>query len=690
MTAYGTHRPNRLIDETSPYLTQHAYNPVEWHAWGDEALYKAKEEDKPILLSIGYSSCHWCHVMEHESFENERIAALMNEGFINIKVDREERPDVDSIYMSFVQMTTGSGGWPLTVFLTPDLVPFYGGTYFPPEDRYGRPGFARILQGVRDAFVERRQEIEAGRSKTLQRLEEAFSWGLAPGDLEERILDQAHDRCYQQFDHRLGGFGQAPKFPSSMVLGFLVRYCRRTERTSARRMVEVTLDEMARGGIYDQLGGGFHRYSVDDRWLVPHFEKMLYDNALLARAYLEAWQLTGNRFYRQIVHETLGYVQREMRDPEEGGFYSAEDADSEGHEGKFYVWSLEEVESALDSETARIFCDYYDVTAHGNFEGSNILHPRLEREPYAKSLGMTPEDLDRLLAGAKRRLFEIRRKRIRPGLDDKVLASWNGMMLTAFAEAAFAFDSSEYLETSLRNGEFLYSEMWTGDRLHRNWTKGRARLNGYLDDYAQVVEGWLALYQATGDPVWVDRAAEVTDVKLKLFWDSEQGDFHFTSTNHERLVIRHKEFMDNATPSGNAVSCLNLLRLHKLLGRSDYLEKAENMLRRVSLALQRHPLAFGYWLQALDHYLGPVHEIAVVGTEAQRTPLVQVVRDQYLPNKILAVASGEDDGLGYRIPLLAGKTSIDGGAAAYVCRNYVCRRPVHTPEELEQAIKSAS
>ena len=401
--------------------------------------------------------------------------------------------------------------------------------------------------------------------------------------------------------------------------------------------------------------------------------------------------LTGSDFYRRVVRETLGYVQREMWDPEEGGFYSAEDADSEGHEGKFYVWSLDEVESALDSETARIFCDYYDVTAHGNFEGSNILHPRLEREPYAESLGMTPEELERLLDGAKRRLFEIRKKRVRPGLDDKVLAAWNGMMLTAFAEAAFVFDSAEYLETSLINGEFLYSKMWTGGRLHRNWTEGRARLNGYLDDYAQVVEGWLALYQASGDPIWLERAAEVTEIQLELFWDDAQEDFHFTPRDHERLVIRHKEFMDNATPSGNAVSCLNLLRLHKLLGRPDYLEKAESMLRRVSVALERHPLAFGYWLQALDHFLGPVHEIAVArNRNPAGTRWCRWWRDHYLPNKILAVASGDDDRLGDRIRFWRGKPSIDGGLPPTSAGTTSASRPVQTPEELEQAIGAAS
>ena len=685
MSHLSSTHTNNLIHESSPYLLQHAHNPVDWNAWNPETLKKAAEQDKPILLSIGYSSCHWCHVMEQESFENQKIAQHMNEGFINIKVDREERPDVDSIYMNFVQMTTGSGGWPLTVFLTPDLVPFYGGTYFPPEDRHGHPGFLRILQSVREAFVERRPEIEANRNRTLERLEKASEWVLTPGDLSKNVLDQAYQQCVHQFDNHHGGFGQPPKFPSSMALTFLLRYSKRINSSTARHLVDLSLEKMATGGIYDQLGGGFHRYSVDEQWLVPHFEKMLYDNALLARVYLEAYQVSKNNFYKKIVHETLGYVQRELLDSQ-GGFYSSQDADTEGMEGRFYAWTPQDVRSVLDQKTADIFCEYYDVTSSGNFEESNVLHPQLENVPYAKRLGITVEELEQLMDQARQQLFQARENRVRPGLDDKILASWNGLMLSTFAEAAFAFNCSDYLETSLRNADFLYSQMLIDGRLCRSWKEGQARLNGYLDDYAQVIEGWLTVYQASGDPIWLDRAAQLMETQLALFWNEDQVNFHFTSFDHEQLVIRHKEYMDNATPSGNAVSCLNLLRLSKLLGLPDYQEKAERMLKGVSRALERHPLAFGFWLQALDHFLGPVYEVAIVGPEKGRACLLQAVREQHLPNILLAVSEKDANDLSIMIPLLKGKTAIDGRATAYVCQNYSCQSPVLTTEELKKVL----
>ena len=679
---------NRLSQESSPYLLQHASNPVAWNPWGEEALTASREQDKPILLSIGYSACHWCHVMEHESFENEEIAQVMNDEFINIKVDREERPDLDAIYMNFVQMTTGSGGWPLTVFLTPDLVPFYGGTYFPPDDRYGRPGFKRVLEQIKEAFRQRRGEIEAGQAETIRRLQEASQWSIAEEVIQETVLDEAYNGCRQQFDSHHGGFGGAPKFPSAMVLASLLRYSKRRGSESALDMASLTLDEMARGGIYDQLGGGFHRYSVDERWLIPHFEKMLYDNALLARVYLEAHQLTGNPFYRTVVEETLDYVGREMRHPE-GGFYSAQDADSEGEEGKFYAWTPDEIQEILGEEDAEIFNGYFDVTSTGNFEGSNVLHPRLELAAHARNVGISPGQLIDLLTQARAKLLEVRETRIKPGLDDKVLASWNGLMLTAFAEAAFTLDRPDYLETAVSNAEFLSTQMVVEDRLFRTWKDGKAKLNGYLEDYAMVVEGWIATYQATGDTRWLDDAAALIEAQIRLYWDPESKDFYFTPSDHERLLIRHKEYMDNATPSGNAVSCFNLLRLAKILGKRDYHEKAEHMLGRVSRALSRHPLAFGFWQQALDFFLGPVQEFALVGPQTEQEQLLAAIKGRYLPNKVLASSESVDDALGRKIPLLAGKMALEGKATAYLCKDYACQKPVTTRAELEELLTAS-
>ena len=680
-----TQHTNRLIRTSSPYLQQHAHNPVDWHSWDEEALQAARDEDKAILLSIGYSACHWCHVMEHESFENEEIAGLMNEHFINIKVDREERPDLDAIYMNFVQMTTGSGGWPLTVFLTPDLVPFYGGTYFPPEDYYGRPGFKRLLQAMADTYKNRRPEIEKDREGIVQRLNQASQWGQGEAELKESSLDEAYSALLSQFDHHHGGFGEAPKFPAAMALSFLLRYQSRAEPKTVLSMVKLSLDEMAHGGIYDQLGGGFHRYSVDERWLVPHFEKMLYDNALLSRVYLEAYQVTGDPYYREIVEETLEWVGREMQD-EAGGFYSAQDADSEGEEGKFYVWTPEEVEALLGKEEAQVLGDYFDVSSDGNFEGKNILHHRRELKSFSESLGISPEDLKQQLDSGRQKLFGQRETRIRPGLDDKVLAAWNGMMLTAFADAAFVLKDQNLLQTAVHNAEFLASEMLVEDRLLRSWKDGKAHLNAYLEDYAQVIEGWLAIYQSTGDAAWLEKAGQLMEQQLELFWDSEQNIFYFTSRDHEELLVRHREFMDNATPSGNSVSCLNLLKLAVLLGKPDYRDRAGRMLQQVARILPQYPSAFGYWLQAADFFFGPVVEIAAVGRPAQRNDLLQAVRDRFLPNKVVTMAEEVDLELGRKIPLLQGKTAGDSQATLYICENYSCREPATTSEAVKKLL----
>ncbi len=682
-------RANRLIHESSPYLLQHAHNPVEWYAWGEEALSAAREQDKPILLSIGYSACHWCHVMEDQSFEDEEIAVLMNENFINIKVDREERPDLDAIYMNFVQMTTGSGGWPLTVFLSPDQVPFFGGTYFPPEDSYGRPGFKRVLRGLAETYRTRRGELDKNREEIVQRLKQVSQWETSDGQLEEGLLEDAYTRVLPQFDREYGGFGGAPKFPSAMVLGYLLRYHQRTGSGAALEMVKLSLDEMARGGIYDQLGGGFHRYAVDERWLVPHFEKMLYDNALLARLYLEAYQVTGDSYYREIVEETLGYVERELIDPG-GGFYSSQDADSEGEEGKFYFWTPAQVKAVLGREDAKLFNDYFDVTGSGNFEGKNILHHRLDLGGLSKSLGRSVEDVNRLLLEARRKLLKVRGERVKPRLDDKVLSAWNGMMLTTFAEAAFVLNNRKFLEIALRNAEFLASEMMREGRMLRCWRNGKAHLNGYMEDYALVIEGWLATYQLTGQIRWLEHAARLMERQVELFQDDERGDFYFTSSDHETLLVRQKEHLDNATPSGNAVTCLNLLRLAVLLGKTEYGERAQRMLGQISGGLSQAPSAFGYWLQALDFLLGPAQEIAVVGEQSEREVLLEPVRVRFLPHKVLAFMERSDAELGQKIPLLEGKTAIEDRATVYVCRNYACQEPTTTVEGLERVLARTS
>ncbi len=682
---------NRLADKTSPYLLQHAGNPVDWHPWGEEALKLAETLDRPMLLSIGYSACHWCHVMERESFENEAIAALMNERFVNIKVDREERPELDAIYMNYVQMTTGSGGWPLTVFLTPGGVPFFGGTYFPPTDHFGRPGFPRVLESAADAFRDRREDLEKMAPEIVSRLRLASEMGTtSAGDLSPALLEQAASEVARSFDPRHGGFGSAPKFPQSMALSFLIRHHARTGSEQSLEMVESTLTKMAQGGLYDQLGGGFHRYSVDDLWLVPHFEKMLYDNALLARVYLEAFQVTKSSLFRRIVTETLDFVLREMTHPE-GGFYSALDADSEGEEGLFYVWSKQEVEQELGGE-ADVFCDYYDVSEGGNFEGVNILHPRVELEKLAQRHGTTESQLEELLSRSRLKLLEKRGQRIRPGLDSKVLTAWNGLMLGAFAGAGLVLDSSRYLEAAIRNGEFLIRELIVENRLRRSWKDGRARLNGYLEDYAAAVEGFLALFEAAGDRRWLELAEKLMEQSLELFWDDAASSFFFTTHDHEKLIVRHKEYLDNATPSGNSTCCLNLQRLGYLLDRPRYLELARRQLENMGPGLGRQPLAFSNWLRALDFHFGPVTEIVLLEGTDSEDPLVETLRSHFLPSRLIVRVSGATPSprLQQSVPLLRGKTREGDETTVYVCQDSVCTPPITDAPDLARRLGSGT
>ncbi|HEX8560114.1 MAG TPA: thioredoxin domain-containing protein [Pyrinomonadaceae bacterium] len=675
---------NRLAGETSPYLLQHAHNPVDWHAWGDEALARAKAEDKPILLSIGYSACHWCHVMERESFEDEAIARQMNEQFVNIKVDREERPDLDQIYMNAVQMMTRHGGWPLTVFLTPDLVPFYGGTYFPPEDRHQMPGFPRVLAAVSEAYRTRPDEVRQSASEILSELRRMSAAPESSEPIGPRLLDDAFRGLARAYDPQHGGFGGAPKFPSSMSLDFLLRVWKRTGDTRALEMVTHSCLRMARGGMYDQLGGGFHRYSTDARWLVPHFEKMLYDNALLARLYLHAFQATGEDFFRRVVGETLGYVRREMTDAS-GAFYSTQDADSEGVEGKFFVWDREEVEGLLGTEEARLFCAYYDVTEGGNFEERNILNVPRAADDVARELKVTPLRLAEAVERGRGRLFDERERRVKPGRDEKVITAWNGLMLEAFAEAAAALGREDYREVAERNAEFILGTLVSDGLLLHVYKDGRAKHVGFLDDYSYVVSGLVTLYETTGRLRWLREAVALADRMIEEFWDEEGGGFFYNGRSGEQLIVRGKDFFDNATPSGNSVAAEALLRLSVLTANQDYARKAVNVLRLVRDGVERYPSAFGYALGAFDFHLSKPKEVVVVsGPDDEGAALLRrEVWTRYLPNKVVAPSAGVDtEAAAELVPLLRERTAVGGRATAYVCENYACLRPVNTPEEL--------
>jgi uncharacterized protein YyaL (SSP411 family) len=674
---------NRLANETSPYLLQHAHNPVDWYPWGTEALQRAKAEDKPILLSIGYSACHWCHVMERESFEDPRIAEQMNADFVSIKVDREERPDLDGIYMQAVQAMTGNGGWPMTVFLAPDGTPFYGGTYYPPADRGQMPGFPRVLAAIADAWKTRRREVLESGARLRESLQQGLERGA--GDLDTSILEAAAAGLVSQHDRAQGGLGGAPKFPQPMALEFLLRTWKRTRDGEALHVVTHTLDHMARGGIYDHLGGGFARYSTDNEWLVPHFEKMLYDNAQLARAYLMGYQATGNAFFQDVVEEVLEYVLRDMTDAS-GGFYSTEDADSEGEEGKFYLWTPAEVEALLGLDDARLFDAFYDVNLPGNFEHrASIL--RMQRTPLevATALGVTEVAVLEAVERGRQVLFEARARRVRPARDEKVLAAWNGMMLRALAEAGAVLERRDFLDAARRNADFLLREMRDADgQLHRTWKPGHgARLNAYLEDYANVADGLLALYEATFEPRWLAASLELADVILAEFVDEESGGFFDTSTRHERLITRPKDVFDNATPSGNSVAADVLLRLALLTDRSDFREAAESALRLLREPMARYPLAFARALNALDFFLDRPKEIAIVGAvEADDTrSLRRAVFEPFLPNKVVAGGSTP-------IPLLENREAVNGRAAAYVCEHYVCQAPTSDPEQLRHLLGS--
>lgn len=675
---------NRLIHETSPYLLQHAHNPVDWYAWGEEALTRARTEDKPIFLSIGYSACHWCHVMEHESFEDVETAALMNELFINIKVDREERPDLDAIYMDAVQAMTGQGGWPMSVWLTPDGKPFHGGTYYPKEPRYGMPSFQQVLRAVADAYRNRRSQVNGQAERLAAMLRRSASLQADGGELGAEILEEALGQMRQYFDDEDGGFGNQPKFPQPMTLDFALMQHRRTGNLDALYMAELTLEKMAHGGIYDQLGGGFHRYSVDAIWLVPHFEKMLYDNAQLLRTYLHAWQVTQRPLFRRVVEETIDYVLREMTAPG-GGFYSTQDADSEGHEGKFFVWSQAEIEALLDPHTAAIFGDYYGVSARGNFEGKNILSVVRSVEQVARRFQVDEATVRAALEQGRAVLFAHRETRIKPGRDEKILTEWNGLMIHALAECGVALDRPDAVHAARDAAAFILAKMSQPDgRLYRSYKDGQARFNAYLEDYAAFARALLALYEATFELRWLGEATRLAQIMLAQFHDPAGGFFQ-TGVDHEQLVARRKDFIDNAIPSGNALAAETLLRLAVLLDKPAYRDEAGRILLMMKDAMARQPTGFGRLLGVLDGYLAPSQEIAIVGAreDAATQALLAEVRRHYLPHTVIALKAPEEATV---LPLLQGRTLVDGKPAAYVCENFACKLPVTEPAALAQLL----
>jgi uncharacterized protein YyaL (SSP411 family) len=653
---------NRLAGETSPYLLQHRDNPVEWYPWGKEALSRAREEDRPILLSVGYSACHWCHVMERESFEDAETAAYMNEHFVNVKVDREERPDVDALYMEAVQAISGQGGWPMTVFLDPEGVPFYGGTYFPPDEGRGMPSFRMVMEAVVDAFERKRDEIGQRAPEMRARLGAIGRIEPAAQLPEAQALEDAVERLHLSADRERGGFGRAPKFPPAAALELLLA-------RGERELVELTLDAMLAGGIYDQIGGGFARYSVDAIWLVPHFEKMLYDNAQLARAYLHGWQAFGHERYRRICEETLEWMLEEMRGPE-GGFFSALDADSEGEEGRFYVWTPEQIRTVL-GDAAEPVIEFYGVTEHGNFEGANVLH--LAAGAAAPAPGG--------LAEARKALFEARSQRVWPGLDDKRLTAWNALAIGALAEAGAVLGREDCLAAANRCADFVWEQLRDENgALLRTYKGGRAHLGAYLEDHAYLLEALLTLYEASFEPLWFERARELAETTIERFGDPERGGFFSTATDHEALIARRKEIGDHPIPSGNSSAAFGLLRLAALTGERRYEQQAESVFRLFAGPAATHPESFAHLLRAIDFHLAPVREIALIGDDLGE--LAAVVRAEHRPHLVLA--GGPE---GSTVPeLLQQRQEVDGQPTAYVCEGFTCQQPVTEPASLSNLL----
>jgi len=684
---------NGLIDQTSPYLLQHAHNPVDWHPWGSEAFEQAKKQDKPIFLSIGYSTCHWCHVMERESFENEQIAKVMNEHFVSIKVDREQRPDVDEIYMNAVVMMTGSGGWPLSVFLTPEGKPFYGGTYFPPRDAYGRPGFERILGSIANAWKNRRQELIGSATKMTELLQ-SQARPTGKNNLSPEILDDAFVSFQNSFDAVNGGFGTALKFPQPANLSMLLSYWHRTSDNQALSMVEKTLDAMADGGIYDHIGGGFHRYATDAQWLVPHFEKMLYDQALLSKVYIEAYQITKQERYARIAREIFDYVLRDMTDPA-GGFYSAEDADSEGREGTFYLWDPEQTASMLDEEQARVFNAYYGVTNEGNFEeGKTILNITTSMKQLEDEFQKDSATIENILKTARAKLFKERAKRIRPHRDEKIITAWNGLMISSLAYGGAVLEEEKYIEAARRSAEFILSNLLKNGRLMRYYRDGQVVEKAFLDDYAFTAMGMLDLYEATFDVKWLIEAKSLSNQMIELFADTETGGFFLAGKNGDKLIARTKPGSDGAIPSGNSIAALVLLKLGRLTMNQHFTEQGGKVLEAFSQQLEQSPAYSSAMLRALDFRLGPTQEIIIAGNAdaPDVKQMLKLIHDKFLPNAVVLLHEPDkaDSNLYNTVPFIKNHTAIDGKATAYVCENYVCKKPVNNINEFENLIAEAA
>ena len=681
-------KPNRLVNEQSPYLRQHAYNPVDWYPWGDEALQRAKAENKPILLSIGYSACHWCHVMERESFENEAIARLMNNNFVSIKVDREERPDLDQIYMDAVQMITGRGGWPLTMFLTPNAEPFFGGTYWPPEDRQGMPGFPRILAAAANAYQSGAHEVKHNVEKLTEALGALAKYEPTEGDLRRELAPAAARALAGAYDSINGGIGSAPKFPNTFVFSLFLRVFAAEGDESMAEMVRHTLKKMARGGMYDQAGGGFHRYSVDDRWLVPHFEKMLYDNAQLARLYADAGRALNEAEFLVTSREILDYVLREMTGPE-GGFYSSQDADSEGVEGKFFVWTPEEAEKILGAELFPIAERYFDISEEGNFEGENILHRTIEPADAARMFGKSETEIEAAIATIREKLLAEREKRVHPGRDEKILAAWNAMMISAFAEGYRAHHEQRYLDAARRGIDFIMGTMWDGRTLKRSFKDGIARFNAYLEDYALLAGAMVDMYEASLEPRYLALARQLADVIMERFIDREKGGFFFTSNDHETLITRSKAAFDGSTPSGNSAAVMALLRIAEYTGEERYRIEAERTLRLFREFIEKQPFGFSHMLEAVDLYHRGATEVVLVGDSesAEFREWVERFGLLYVPNLAIFTADANGASSTENLPeQVRGKRQLDGHLTAYVCRDRTCTPPITDFKDLAREL----
>ena len=700
----NTKKPNRLSKETSPYLLQHAYNPVDWYPWGDDALQRAKNEDKPIFLSVGYSACHWCHVMAHESFEDNEVARIMNDNFINIKVDREERPDLDDIYQRACQLATGTGGWPLSVFMTPDQKPFYVGTYFPKDgsSHYNMPGFRNILLQLADAYKNKKSEIQAASSEFTHALSQTAMDLVVRADiiektsLERSVLDEAAIGLLQMGDKIYGGFGHAPKFPNASNLMFLLRYYDISGINRFRDFVVFTADKMAEGGIHDHLGGGFARYATDQKWLIPHFEKMLYDNALLSQLYGELYQITKAQPYLQVMCKTLDYVIREMTHPD-GGFYSAQDADSEGEEGKFYIWKKNEIESIIGDQTASdIFCEHFGVTQGGNFEGSNILNVRVSITTLAKNYKKTPEKIAEILNDASAKLFRAREHRVKPGRDEKILTSWNGLMISAFAKGYAVTGDKRYLDAARSAISFVESKLTSNDgRLRRTFKDGQSKLNGYLEDYGFYVNGLLDLFATYSKEEYLSKAIKYTDFMLQHFWDEKEGNLFFTSDDHEQLISRTKNFYDLAIPSGNSMAASNLLRLYHYSQKNVFVDSAVRIMKAGSRSATENPFGFGQMLNSIYLYVKKPVEVTVIlltdshHSSVDNSSLAVWLNKQFLPNGILGMVDINELEKLQDYPFFKGRQPQEARETAYVCKNFSCSLPIQSVEVLERELMAS-